>query len=263
MSKNSTKGGSRSSGGDKEARKECKERKEHRARRERFNFIPWLIVIAVIAVIFLIIFICYRAEGQAKIIKLGVTEDGYTDEKNGITYVSAPRCYTFVLKSSEPYASTATQQLYYIGSRDEESKKAVMQDPKRWLCTDNDHGGLVYYDPEKESVPSGRDFLWDKCYLCSTGGTVFATHEFDSGKTDALLSAYYGASESENLYEKNYGSFDLLKEIRVTSHRYTHLYLCLYLFGDNEGNYYIGSAYDRRLVKADSSFFAPIFVREQ
>jgi len=238
------------------------EKHKNAKRREKFNFKPWLIVLIGIALLFLIIFIVYAYDSyispELKVVELEYGDEGnYTDKKRGITYVAAPRCYTYIMKSGERYAKSEKNDLYYIGYKD--GDRNIMANPENWLATDIDHGALIYYNPDKVNLPGGRDFLWDRCWLCNTDGLVFATTEFDEKTTDALLSAYYGADESENEYELHYGSYDLLKEIRVTSYYYKYVYLCLYLFGDGEGNYYIGSAVDRRLVKTDSSVFEPIF----
>ena len=235
---------------------------KEKKKREKFNFVPWLIVLGVIVVIVGGIAAFYYGgryiDENVKTVKLEYRNGKYYDKKNDVTYSAAPMYYTYAVKSEKRYARSDRYDLYYIGHKDGDTY--VLEAPTSWLTTDYEHGAAVYYNPQKVSLPDPAKLMWDTMYLCNPDGLLYATSELDSKQTGRLLSAYYNADNSENLYESLYGSgqIKLLKELRVTSGDYPFLHLVLYLFTDNEGSYYIGSAYEARLVKTDSAVFDPI-----
>ena len=232
-------------------------------KREKFNFVPWLIALGVIAVIVGGVAAVYYGgkyiDENVRIVKLEYKSGKYYDKKNNVTYSAAPMYYTYAVKSEERYAKSGKYDLYYVGHKDGDAY--VLESPASWLTTDIDHGAVIYYNAEKVSLPEPSEFKWNIMYLCNPDGLLYATNELDAPQTSRLLSAYYGASDSENLYGSLYGTgqIKLLKELRVTSSAYPFLHLVLYLFTDNEGGYYIGSAYEERLIKADNAVFDPFF----
>lgn len=232
--------------------------------REKWNFKPWLIVIGAIALVLLTVVGIYyggraidNAKAEAKVVQLEYRGGSYYDPKSGITYIAAPRCYSYVAISKERYAKSERLDLYYATYKDDDGNYHV--DPEKWLTSDLEHGAIVYCADSIE-LPETKDFKWESMLLCNPDGKLFATQEFGYADTNALLSAYYGADESENLYDGLYGmsSLDLLKEIRVVSSEYKYIHLILYLFTDGE-KYYIGSAYDHRLIETDAGIFGVIF----
>ena len=236
---------------------------KEKKKREKFNFVPWLIVLGVIAVFVGGVAAVYYGgkyiDDNVKVVKLEYKNGKYYDKKNDLTYSAAPMYYTYAVKSEERYARSNRYDLYYIGHKDGDTY--VLEAPDSWLTTDADHGAVIYYNADKVSLPEPSEFKWNVMYFCNPDGLLYATGELDAPQTGKLLSAYYGAGESENLYDSLYGTgqIKLLKELRVTSSAYPSLHLVLYLFTDNDGGYYIGSAYESRLIKADSAVFAPIF----
>ena len=227
--------------------------------KEKINFKPWLIVIGSILLIFAIVGVQYFLENYRRVYTFEYSDGVYYDKKSGVSYVSAPYCYTYVLKSEENYAKSNKSDLYYMGYKDAQGK-VHMASTSVLLTTSLEEGGVIYYNPEKIKIPATRDFNWDISYLCSTDGPVHATHELDSATTDKLLDAYFQAPDSENIYEGGaMYEMKLLKQIRVTSSTYKYFYMVMYLYTDSKGSYYIASTYDQRMVKTDSSVFSVFF----
>ena len=227
-------------------------------RREKFNFKPWLIVLGVILLLFGVIGAMYLAENYRKVYTFTYQNGEYYFKEKDITYVSAPMCYTYVLKSKENYAKSNRGNLYYMGYKLDE--EVHMSSPEVLLTTDIESGGIIYYNPELFTVPQTDKFDWDKAYLCSVDGPTYATQELGSATTDRLLSAYFSAEDSENLYGTGDAvSMKLLKEIRVSSSTYKSMYMILDLYTDGKGSYYISSSYDQRFIKTDETVFAPMF----
>ncbi len=226
-------------------------------RREKFNFKPWLITVGVIALIFGVFSLIYFIQNHRTVLKFTYENGEYYDKKNDITYVPAPMCYSFCLKSGEEYAVSDRLTFYYVGYKDADDK-VHMCDPTAWLTTSFEEGAVIYYNPEKVSLPETKDFGWEEIYLCNTGGTLFATQELDPMVTARLLNAYFEAPEEENLFESRF-DMEYLKEVRVTSYRYPWLHMIMRLYTDGMGSYYLASFYDSKMVKTDSEVFIPFF----
>jgi len=233
--------------------------------REKWDLRPWIAVAGAIALVLLIVTGIYFGKkaydgikAEAQVVKLRYSEGCYIDDANGITYRQAPGCYTYAAISKERYAKSERLDLYYATYKDADGKYHV--DPKNWLTTDYEHGGVIYCS-DSITLPETKDFKWKVMYLCNPDGKLYATQEFGAADTDRLLSAYYAAEGEDNVYDGLYGMsrLDLLKEIRVISSEYRYIHLVLYLFKDGEGKYYIGSAFDKRLVETDSETFDVIF----
>lgn len=227
--------------------------------KEKFNLKPWLIVIGAILLIFAIVGVQYFFENYRRVYTFEYSNGAYYDPKTDVTYVSAPYCYTYVLKSEENYSKSNKSELYYIGCKDKDGQ-VHMASPSVLLATSVSEGGVIYYNPEKMSIPKTCDFDWDISYLCSADGPVHATHELDGATTNKLLEAYFDADQSENIYDSGaMYEMELLKQIRVTSKTYKYFYMVMYLYTDSKGSYYIASTYDQKMVKTDSSVFSAIF----
>ncbi len=237
--------------------------KEQNSTREKWNFKPYIIVAAVIALIFAIVGVMYFAESYRYVHKFTYENGEYYDKKNDITYVSAPMCYTYVAKSKEEYATSDKDDLYYVcyTEGEGENKKTHAANPEELLTTNVSRGGVIYYNPEKFTLPQTKDFKWDVMYLCeNSAGVVHATQELDSTVTDSLLDGYFAAPDDENLFDSQL-RFELthLKQIRVSSKSYKALFMVMELYTDGKGSYYISSVYDERLVKTDSAVFSQFF----
>ncbi len=229
-------------------------------RREKFKPLPWLIALGVIAVLSLGIVLSYYISNYRPVLRFTYNgENGsYYDKKNDITYVSAPGCYSFVLKSGEEYAVSDRLSLYYMGYKDGE--QVHMSDPTAWLTTSIEDGGIIYYNPEKVNLPETKNFIWHEIYLCNTGGVLFATQKLDASVTNRLLKAYFEAPDEENLFDSGVMyDMEFLKEVRVTSYVYPQLHMIMRLYTDGKGNYYLASIYDRRLIKTEAEVFLPFF----
>ena len=221
--------------------------------REKFNFVPWLIVLGVILAIVLGVFIAYKVEdyrdNYRKVYEFVYKDGEYYDKENDITYVAAPYCFSYVLKSGEEYAKSDSQKLYYVGYKDSEDKPH-MESPKKMLGTSFENGAMIYYNPKKIKFPEPKDFSYDVIHLCDNRGMLIATHELDKAQTNSLLDEFF-ASE-ENLYKDGteFAMLNYVKELRITSDEYKSLHLIMHLYSDNSGKYYIYLVHnqEKRLV---------------
>lgn len=233
------------------------------APKEKFNFVPWIITAVVLVLLFggLIIYhyVSDYVENYREVLKFTYSDGKYYDEKNDITYVAAPMCYSFNLKSGEEYeyAKSESVSFYYVGYKDVDGT-VHMKDPTAWLTTSYDEGAIIYYNPEKVTLPETKNFRWNGMYLCNTDGTVFATQELDFSVTDRLLDAYFDAPEEDNRFDERF-DMSYIKEVRVTSSEYPHLHMIMRLYDDGKGGYFLCSVYDNKMVQTDSAVFAPFF----
>jgi len=241
--------------------------KSKRDRGGKLSIKPWLIVLAVTVGIVALIAAYHFGriwiddlKAESNVLTFEYSGGKYYDAVNGITYTAAPRSYAYAAKSEERYAKSERGDLYYVCYKDSDGGYHAAS-PTSWLTTDVEHGAILYYNADKVAVPEPSEFKWNDISLCNPDGKLYATHKLDASVTYALMTAYYGAAEEDNLYSELYGTgqLELLKEIRVTSTEYKYMHMVLYLFGDGEGRYYIGSAYESRLTETDSEVFAPIF----
>lgn len=212
---------------------------------ERFNPIPWLIALGVILAIALGTFIVWKVrdyrENYREIYEFEYVDGNYYDSENGITYVEAPYCYTYALKSKEEYATIIGKddyKLFYMGYKtvDDKGKEEYRMDsPKKMLANAT---GSIYYDSSKVTLPEPCDFPYDITYACDNKGMLIATHELDKVQTRDLLEEHFA---STNLYTDGSAIFDLnfCKELRVCSDTYKSVHLVFTVYSDNTDHYYL------------------------
>lgn len=233
--------------------------KMSRRKKEKWNFKPWLIIAAILLLLFGSVAILTLCSGQQKnVLKFSYENGEYYDEKNDITYVEAPFYYQSKLMTSKdyPYAQSEETTLYRVGYRDEEDKVHLVSG-NLWLSTSMEDGALLYYNRDKVDLPDFTEFGGDSIYICEPDGTLFSTTKLDSSTTQKLLADFFSAEESE--YNEHYLTSELIANLKVSSSQYDWLYLNLWLYSDDNGDYYLCEDTTRKFVKTDADVFDPLF----
>jgi hypothetical protein len=162
------------------------------------------------------------------LVKLTYDNGKLIDEKNNITYLTAPICFEPAVTAAEPYAKCSKLKitLYEIKG----------QDVSQWLAESYDVSGAVYY-AESIQLPSLEEFDADLIHICIeqtiTAGIAKVT---DKEAVESVISAFINGEPCPIVQSGS--SFQL----KFESKKYAGIfYNLIYVEGDDGENY----IYDR------------------
>ncbi len=223
--------------------------------KDRIDPKPWIIGVVCIAAFIGAVFLYDYLSKFLPIVSLKQNDDGTLyDSKLEITYTPAPKAYKAVLVVTDPqYARVGKMPVYEVAYRNLDEKVASI-DPERYLSTDNDNGAVLYYNPDKVTLPSIDDFENANSYVCSIEGVIFSRAELTKSQTTTMLKQFKeGANTSvSGRVKENY-------EIRIKSSRYDWIFYCMGFTITENGNYYITDYLSNKTVLADKEVFDEFF----
>ncbi len=234
-----------------------------RRKKEKWNFKPYLIIAAALLLILgtaAIITHC-SAESEREVLKFTYENGQYYDKKNDITYVQAPFYYQSKLMTSSDYtyATSDLFDLYRVGYRDENDQVHLVSG-ELWLSTAMDVGALLYYNPEKVDLPEPHEFEGDSIYLCEPNGTsLFSTTKIEGNTATKLLGAFF--TETDTDCDEYFSACTRIGNLKISSEKYQWIYLNLWLYVDEEGNFYLYEQVTQRFHRTDAEVFAPFYAQ--
>lgn len=228
-------------------------------KKEKWNFKPYLIIAAVLLLIVALAAVITLWQREPELPMFTYENGNYVDSENQITYAAAPFYYQAVLWAGEDYAYADSDwaKLYRVGYRDEDDAAHLLS-AELWLTTDMEDGALLYYNVDKVDLPDMTEFEGDRIYICEPDGSgLFSTTAIEAETASRLLEDFFSAEGSD--YDELIASCDLTANLKVSSSKYKWMYLNLWLYTDDDGNYYICETTTKKLIKTDEDAFEDIF----
>lgn len=232
-----------------------------RRKKEKWNFKPYLIIAAALLLLFgtaAIITHC-SGESEREVLKFTYKNGQYYDKKNDITYVQAPFYYQSKLMTSNDYAYATSDlfDLYRVGYRDEENQVHLVSG-ELWLSTAMDVGALLYYNADKVDLPELNEFEGDSIYLCEPDGSnLFSTTKIEGATATELLGDFFSKEGSD--YDESFSDCARIGNLKISSPKYKWIYLNLWLYVDEEGNFYLYEEVTQKFHMTDAEVFAPFY----
>lgn len=230
-------------------------RSKNKDPKDKIDPKPWIIGAACILAFVGIVFLYDALSKYLPIVSLKQQADGTLyDSKLDITYTPAPDAYKAVMVITDPqYARVKKLAVYGIGYRNTD-EKIVELDTTRYLSTNNDNDAVLYYNAADVKLPTLDEWDYEKSYVCSTDGVIFARAELDKTETSKMLKGFKEGAPTSIL-----GKVKERYTIRITSGTHDWLYYCMSFTITEDGNYYITDTISKKTVLADKDLFDQFF----